>query len=350
MVKIFIAGPVNATESVRKLMPNFKEIGHREPEFQELFKSVKDNLFKLFRVNKKEFDIAILGGSGTSAMESTISSVVTYPLIISNGAFGERMHEICKVYQINHFFLKYDWGVFPNLKEIEDILKKNPHISDVAMIYMETSTGMLNPLKEVGKLCKKYNKRYIVDAVCAIVGEELDMNKNHIDFCFASSNKGIGGPPVMGMVCCRKSKLNCLKKRNLYLDLSKYLDYGKDNQTPFTPAIILFYLMNETLKEVLKEGLDNKIKRHQECTKLLRKELKKLGLSFYLKEHMSNIMTNVIIPKDKTFKEIHDHLKDKGFLIYPGKDSLKHIMHIATLGTIKLKDVKEFIQALKEII
>ena len=349
MVKIMITGPVNASKQVKKLMP-YPEIGHREPEFEKLYNQVKNKLYKLFGASKREFDMAIIGGSGTSAMESTISSVVEHPLIISNGAFGERMAEICDVYKINYSFLKYEWGDYPDINLIEKVLKIDSSIKEVCMIYMETSTGMLNPIYELGKLCKKYNKTFIVDVVCAIGGERIDMIKNNIDFCFASSNKGIGGPPVVGMVCCRKSKLK-LKKRNLYLDLSKYLDYGKTGQTPFTPPIPLFYLMNESLNDLFKEGLNKRIKRFRGCTDLLRKELKKLGLKFCLKDHMSGYMTNVIIPKGLTFKTIHDKLKKNGFLIYPGKGILLgKAMHIATMGTITQKDVKEFIKELKRIL
>lgn len=345
MVKIFIAGPVNASDRVRNKI-NFPEIGHRESEFSDLYFAVKERLLKLFNASP-QYDIAIIGGSGTAAMESTISSVVDFPLIISNGAFGERMCDICEVYNIPYCNLDFGWNHRFDLEVVEKALKSTK-IKEVCMVGMETSTGMLNPIHEVGKLCKKYKKIFIVDGVCAIAGEHLDMKKDNIDFCFISSNKGIGGPPVVGIVCCNKRKLKKLKKRSYYLDLAKYLEYGKIGQTPFTPAIPLFYLMNESLKDVFNEGLYDKIERHWKCTKLLRTELRRMKLEFYY-SGMSNVMTNVYIPKCYNYQDIHDKLKDKGFLIYPGKGELDgKVMHIATMGNIQIDDVKDFVIALEE--
>jgi len=349
-MKLFIAGPVNTSESLKKIIP-YNEMGHREPEFENLYKGVKTKLYKVFKINKKEFDFAIIGGSGTSAIESMISSIVNKKiLVISNGAFGERAYEICKIYGLQRVYLQYSWGDYPNELEIEKILQNDPEIGFVYMVHMETSTGMLNPIKEVGNLCKKYNKTYLIDSVCAIGCEKLDMNEFNIDFCAFSSNKGIGGVPVVGMVCCRKNKLNN-QKRNMYLNLNSYLDYSKKNQTPFTPAIPMFYFLNEVLVDLLKEGVNNRLKRYKNNCDLLKKELTKLDLEFYLKDYMANIMVNVIIPNGLTFKLIHDELKKRGFIIYNGKDELEgKIMHIATMGDLTEKDIKEFVKNLKEII
>jgi len=327
--KLMVAGPVNISKNLKKYNP-FPEIGHREPEFEELYKSVKDKLFNVLNANPDEFEIAIIGGSGTSAIESMISSVVNKKiLVISNGAFGERAYKISSIYRLPRAYLRYNWGEYPDLEQIEKILKENKDIGFIYMVHMETSTGMLNPVEEVGKLCKKYNKTYLVDSVCAIGCEKLDMNEFNIDFCAFNSNKGIGGPIVIGMVCCRKSKLNNLKKRNMYLDLSEYLKYGKKNQTPFTPVIPLFYILNETLSDLLKEGVDNRIRRYKENCEFLKGELAMLGLKFYLINpgRMAHTMVNVIIPKGFTFGYIHDRLKRKGFIIYPGKDeNLKEVL------------------------
>ena len=348
-MKMFVAGPVNISKKLKKLIP-YEEMGHRESEFSSLYKEVKIKLYKVLDVSREDFDIAIIGGSGTAAIESMISSVVNKKiLVITNGAFGERAYEIARIYRLPRAVYRFAWGEYPDKKNIEKILKNYPEIGFVYMVHMETSTGMLNPIKEVGEICKKYNKTYMVDSVSAIGCEKLDMK--NIDFCAINSNKGIGGPVVMGMVCCRKSKLINLKKRNMYLDLSAYLKYNKLYETPFTPAITLFYILNETLKDLLKEGVYNRIERYKSNCDLLKKELSKMGLKFYLKDNMSNIMVNVFIPDGFTFDTIHYKLKKKGFLIYPGKNELNgKVMHIATIGALTEKDIKEFVKKLKEIL
>jgi 2-aminoethylphosphonate-pyruvate transaminase len=243
------------------------------------------------------------------------------------------------------------WGNPFDLKVIEQKLKSWDNYEEVIMVYLETSTGMLNQIREIGELCKKYKKTFIVDAMSALACEELDMEKDNIDFCISSSNKGIGGPAVLSFVCCRKDKLGMYYDRSFYLNLNKYLEYGKINQTPTTPQIPLFYILNERLDALIEEGIDNIIKRYQENGFILQDELKLLKLNFYLKIYRSNVMVNVMIPDGYTFKEIHNKLKEKGFLIYNGKGILKDkVMNIATIGEITTKDIEEFIKALKEIL
>lgn len=345
MVKLFCAGPVNEKN------PIFPEIGHREPEFEELYKSIKNKLYKVFKADEKDFEIVIINGSGTAALETVISSIATYPLILSNGAFGDRLIEICQTYRIDYGNYMPHWGNPFDLKVIEQKLKSWDNYEEVIMVYLETSTGMLNQIREIGELCKKYKKTFIVDAMSALACEELDMEKDNIDFCISSSNKGIGGPAVLSFVCCRKDKLGMYYDRSFYLNLNKYLEYGKINQTPTTPQIPLFYILNERLDALIEEGIDNIIKRYQENGFILQDELKLLKLNFYLKIYRSNVMVNVMIPDGYTFKEIHNKLKEKGFLIYNGKGILKDkVMNIATIGEITTKDIEEFIKALKEIL
>lgn len=344
--KLFTPGPVNFSEKIESLK-QVDEIGHRETEFTDLYGEVKSKLLKVFKADDK-YGTVIVGGSGTSALETTLSSVVELPLIISNGSFGERMIEMCDIYDISTYELKYKWGEYPNLKEIEDIIKSN-NIKEVCMVYVETSTGMLNPVKEVGKLCKKYNKTFIVDCVCS-VGEELDIKEFNIDFCITSSNKGIGAPPSVGIICYNKSKIFNLKTRSFYLSLKRHIDFGKINQTPTTPQIPLIKMLNDTLDDLLKEGIDNRIKRYKENGDLLKLELLILGLKFKLKEHQSNLLVNVIIPKGFTYRKIHNKLKEKGYIIYPGKEQLNDIMQIANMGSLNKEKIKEFIKILGEII
>jgi len=344
-MKLFCAGPVNEKN------PIFPEIGHREPEFEELYKSIKSKLYKVFKADEKDFEIVIINGSGTAALETVISSIVTYPLILSNGAFGDRLIEICEANHIDRESYMPHWGNPFNIEVIEQKLKRYYQIQEVMMVYLETSTGMLNQIREIGELCRKYKKTFIVDAMSALACEELDMEKDNIDFCISSSNKGIGGPAVLSFACCRKRELGGYYNRSFYLNLDKHIAYGRINQTPTTPSIPLFYILNERLDALLVEGVDNRIKRFKGNCDFLKYELKKIGLELSLKSNLSNVVINVMIPEGHTFEEMHDKLKEKGFLIYNGKGILKDkVMNIATIGEITTKDIEEFIKALKEIL
>jgi len=354
--KMFVAGPVNVSKKTKEAMV-YSEIGHRESEFSDLFKDIKEKLPYAFGVNPQQYSTIVIGGSGTAATETLLSSILhknKKTLVVSNGAFGERIAEICDLYKISILHLNYGWGVYPKLEEIEEKLRKNKEIEAVTMVLMETSTGMLNPVHETGKLCKKYNKIFIVDAISALGGEKLNMENDNIDYCLANTNKCLRGLPVFGIICFRKSSLEkCrdIKPRSYYLDFFKYIKYSEINQTPFTPQIPLFYMLRQALNELIEEGIENRIKRYENNGKLLKQKLREMGLKFQLKKGMSNLMVNILIPKNYTYKYLHDELKKRGYIIYPGKGPLLgKVIHLANIGTLNEEDVLQFCKDFKDIL
>ena len=157
--KMFTAGPVNVSPTVKQSLI-YPEIGHREPEFSELYAEVRENLLKVFEVDPENYSSFVIGGSGTAAMESVLASTVHQGkkmLVINNGAFGDRMAQICNVYNIPSVKTDYQWGEYPQINGIEKLLVQEPKVEAVSMVFMETSTGMVNPVREVGDLCKKHD-------------------------------------------------------------------------------------------------------------------------------------------------------------------------------------------------
>ena len=356
---LFLSGPVNIEKNVRKAVFDAKEIGHREPEFVELLKQIRKKLLKVFGANKKHYSALVFTGSGTSAMEAVIAANMhkgKKALIISNGGFGERFAEIAKVYKIPFKLMKYRWGKPIKVSEVEKTLKKNREIEAITLTHNETSVAIMNPVHEIGMLAKKYKKIFIVDSISTLGGEPVNVVKDNIDFAIGTAAKALQGMPVLGIVCAKKSaikKIRDIKPRCFYLNLIKHYDYEeKLNQTPYTPAIPLFFALNQALDNLIKEGVKNRIERYKRNAETLRKGLKKLGLEFYLpKELRSNIVAYVMIPKGIAYKKLHATLKKNGFVIYPGKGPLAgKAMHIANIGTINKKAIREFLKAMKKAI
>ncbi|MFH1311450.1 MAG: alanine--glyoxylate aminotransferase family protein [Nanoarchaeota archaeon] len=356
--KMFTAGPVNVSPAVKQSLI-YPEIGHRESEFSELYAQVRDRLTKVFDVSISGYSPVVINGSGTSAMETVISSTThkgKSMLVINNGAFGDKIAEIAETYNIPFTATNYEWGEYPNLPNIERLLINDPKIETVSMVFMETSTGMVNPVNDVGNLCKKYDKTFIVDAISGLAVDPLDIKESNIDFCFSNTNKGLSGLPVISFALAKRSaieKIKDIKPRNYSLNFLKYHKYAENgNETPFTPQIPLFYMLNQTLDELLEEGVENRQKRYKENSSLMRNRLKQLGFRFQLPEmHMSNGMTNVLIPTNYKYEEFHTRLKEKGSIIYPGKGPLENIiMHIANVGTHTKKEINEFCDAFAEIV
>ena len=352
--ELFISSPVNVSDKVKKDVFNAPDIGHREPEFQELFKEIRKKLLKYFKANS-DYSIMVINGSGTAAMEVVVSSVIDnkkVPLFISNGQFGERFVEIRKVHGGKHWInLRNSWGKPIEINCVEEILKNDALIDTIFLTYHETSSGIINPVTQIGKLAKKYNKLFIVDCISAIGAENVNVVKQNIDFAIGSSSKAIGGMTVLGFVCAKKSAINKIKKyksKTFYLDLIKHYNYAEErNQTPFTPAIPLFVSLNSALDEDLKK----KKNKYQKNSRYLRDGLKRLGLKIVIPaKHRSNIVTYVYLPKGIKYKELYSKLKKKGFLIYEAKGRFKdRAFHVANAGTISKKTIKKFLSELEWI-
>ena len=356
--KMFTAGPVNVSDTVKQSLA-YSEIGHREPEFSEVYESIRGKLLQVFGANPKDYGSFVVGASGTGGIESVLSGTVHSGgemLVINNGAFGDRMAEICEIYQIPTLRAGYQWGQYPDLKGVERLILENPKIEAVSMVFLETSTGMTNPVKEVGKLCKKYEKMFIVDAVSGLAGDPLNVQESNIDFCISNTNKGLSGLPVISFVCAKKSSVENVRDippRNFYLSMLKHYDYAeKTNQTPTTPQIPLFYMLDQALTELLEEGVDNRHGRYRENSNIMRRRLGELGFRFQLPaEQMSRVMTNVLIPNSHKYEEFHTPLKERGYIVYPGKGPLENkIIHIANVGTHTLDDVNDFCDVVAEIV
>jgi len=343
-------GPVNVTARVRRSLLG-PDICHREPEFSDILFNIRKGLLGLFGISKTH-TAALFTGSGTAALEAMHSSFADKDkkvLVLSNGVYGERMRTVLELHGAPVMALSSPIGEFPTLEKIESLLRSDRRIRAVALVHHETSSGMLNPLGAVAKLAKKYGKTLLVDAVSSIGGEELDLK--NIDFCAGSAGKCLHGYPGVSFVLVSKkeaAKLSGKKPRTLYLDLANALKHQEKNDTPFTPAVQLFYAFEEALKELEQEGLKTRIRRYQQKSALLENGFQKLGLKFLVeKRFRSHVLTSVWVPSGKSYAKIHALLKKNGFIIYAGQSSLAgKIFRVSNLGDMSEKDIRRFLMIL----
>ena len=173
---IFSPGPANISDRVRNAL-TLPDICHRDVEFSELFQETRALLAEALHVDNQHHEIVFLSGSGTLAIESLITSLSGWDktlLVIANGIYGERANEIATIYGVKTKELRLNWGESPDLNVIEDEIRK-PEIGGVYLIHHETTTGLLNPLKEITFLAKKYDKLILSDTISSVVGEHLDL-------------------------------------------------------------------------------------------------------------------------------------------------------------------------------
>lgn len=319
-------GPATTSDSVKSAQI-VSDICPREKEFGDVMGYISKELTNLVADNSK-YTTILFGGSGTAAVESVISSVINNEekvLVINNGAYGKRICQMCKIYNLNYIEFKCSSIKKINFNELD---KKMNEIEDITLI---------------------------VDAMSSFAGIEIDMEKMNIKYLISSSNKCIQGMAGVSFVICNKDTLNkikYIKPRNMYLNLYKQYEYFKENnQMRFTPPVQVVYALKQAIKETKKETVEKREARYKECCKILWSGLDKLKLKRLVSdENASMLLTTVIEPDNENydFEEFHDYLYEKGFTIYPGKLAEKNTFRVANMGDIKTDDIERFIEAMSE--
>jgi 2-aminoethylphosphonate-pyruvate transaminase len=356
---LFTPGPVMTSKSL-KLALGHPDMPHRRPCFEEIIIRVRENLHKLYGANE-EYGIAVISGSGTAANETALSSIIRDTdevLLLKNGIFGDRLDDILTCYRYKIHRIESHWGKPIDLIQVEEALQENPKIRWTCIVYHETSTGMINPVKKMGELVTKYNRRLFVDCVSAIGGEPINVVQQKIDVCTGSGNKAIAGTTGISFVCAKRLAVPKLEvevpRRNIYLNLQNHLKWADElNQTPNTPAVTMFIGLDTALKELFEEGLDNRIRRYRECSQIIRDGLRSMELQLLINDdENSNTLTSVFLPKNVGIDQFIDELEKRGYVVYPGKGSLykQNLIQIATMGWICPQDCHDLIRTIDETI
>jgi 2-aminoethylphosphonate-pyruvate transaminase len=350
-------GPVNTTARVKSALVHY-DVCHRDSNFSELMVSLTGKLRRIFRASPYH-TITVLTGSGTAAMECALSSTVPRDgkiLIIDNGAFGERLVEICELHGMNVVHLRYAWGDRVNLADVEAALSANPDIAVVAMIHHETSVGLLNPVRQVGALCKRHGALLIVDAVSSLGAEDIDVVRDQIDICYASANKCLHGLSGAGFLCVAPEvwrRIEHIRPRSYYLDLKRYRKYVEDlAQTPFTPAVSTYFALDAGCAEFLADGHAARFAMYRAKNQRLRGGLAALGMAPFTRTgDESNSIVTCCVPDGVTFQELYDALKSRSFIVYGCKDVLAdRFLQVANMGDLDEATIERFLVAMAEAI
>jgi len=348
-------GPATTTDSV-KYAQVCADICPREKDFGNLMTWVSEEL-SLFVGTKGTVETVFFGGSGTAADEAMISSCVPDSgklLIIDNGAYGARMAKMAGVYKLN--FEVYESSGFLPL-DTEKVKEKllSGKFTHLAVVYHETTTGLLNPVPELGIFCKEHNIVTIVDAVSAYAAIPIDMDRDGIDFMASTSNKNIQGMAGIALVLCRKEALEKIKSfpmRNYYLNIyDQYEYFKKTKQTRFTPPVQSFYSLRQAIIEAKIETIEKRYLRYITCWEELVKSIKRLNLEMLVSpEYQSKLITAIIEPASPkyNFETFHNFAKAHGFTIYPGKLSNANTFRIANIGDIKPDEMIKFTFIMEE--
>lgn len=344
-------GPATTRDSVKYAMV-VPDICPREVEFQAILGEVTDGLVNI--AGGGDYVAVLLAGSGTAAMDACISSAVKPGkkiLVINNGAYGERFCQIACAYSIPLVELSCPWDETPDMARLERLICSEPDIHCIAMVHHETTTGLLNPLGEVGALAKAYGKTFIVDAISSFAGIPFNAAANHIDYLIGTSNKCIQGMAGLAFVICRSEAIETTSgfpMRSYYLNLYKQYEYmTRTGQMQFTPPVQVVYALNQAIREFFEEGAEARYVRYTRNWQILRRGLERMGFEFLLKEEQeAHILITVIEPDHPNydFKILHDLLFERGFTIYPGKlKGTQGTFRLSVMGDLDQEDINLFL-------
>ena len=352
--KLFIPGPVEVRKEVLEKMAT-PMIGHRSKEASELQKSISDKMKKIFYT---ESEILLSTTSGSGLMEGAIRSCTAKrAAVFSVGAFGKRWHEMAVSNNVPADIYEVDKGKAVNVQEIDKVLATGNY-DFLAVTHNETSTGIMNPIEQIGEVVKKYPEVvFAVDTVSSAAGSKVEVDKCGIDICITSTQKAIGLPP--GMAICTFSdkaikNAEKVKFRGTYLDLLALYKYikKKDYQYPSTPSISHMYALDYQLDYILNvEGLENRFNRHIEMAKIVREWAEKYFEIYPEKGYYSNTLTTIKNNKNIDIGALNKELGKRGFQISNGYGKLKDkTFRIAHMADCQVKDIKELLSNINEIL
>ncbi len=350
---LFTPGPLTTSPTVKQSM--LRDLGSRDAEFIEIVCQIRERLLALGSAARPDYECVLMQGSGTFAIESVISSAIPRDgklLVLINGAYGRRIAQIARV----HGIAVETVDVEENRKITAADFSVGEGITHVAIVHCETTTGILNPIEEIGDAVSRDGASYIVDAMSSFGAIPVDLAAAHIDFLISSANKCIEGVPGFGFTLARRSALEAAKgcARTVSLDLhAQWAGLENDGQFRFTPPTHVLLAFRQALTELEEEGgVAGRATRYRRNHETLCRGMSALGFEAYLgPEDQSYIITSFRYPKDDRFRfeEFYARLSALGYVIYPGKLSREECFRIGTIGRLSTHDVEGLLEAIRTV-
>ncbi|MCK4649288.1 alanine--glyoxylate aminotransferase family protein [bacterium] len=349
---LLIPGPTPIPPRVSKAMQK-PMIGHRSPEYSEILKRVVENLKYLFQT---ENDILLFSSSGTGGMEASIVNLLSpgdKAIVLASGAFGERFVKILESFGVEVISLRCEWGAIIDPKLVARELDRNRDIKAVFATLVETSTGVVDDIKSLGKICRERKVLLVVDAVSGLGVEELKTDDWGVDVAISASQKGLMTPPGLSFISISERAWEAAQTSRIYRfywDFKTYREFLEKEQPPYTPPVSLVFGLDEALKMIREAGREKLWERQKKLAKATREGVKRLGLELLARGSFSNGVTAIKVPENIDGLELLKVLREKyGVTLAGGQERLKgKIFRIGHMGYIQFKDILIALGALEK--
>lgn len=351
-------GPLTTSRGVKQAM--LRDLGSRDHEFIAIVRDIRERLLQMGGARKGEYEAVIMQGSGTFSIESVIGSTIPPEgklLVIVNGAYGQRIVKIAQTLKIETDALVYPENLPPKLEEIETRLRDDKAITHVAVVHCETTSGIMNPIQDIGAVVSEAGKFYFVDAMSSFGATPTDLAENHIDFLVSSANKCVEGAPGFGFILAKTESLIQTDgwARSLSLDLyGQWKGLESNGQFRFTPPTHSLLAFHQALLELEAEGgVEGRAARYRANHETLVTGMRAMGFREYVApELQGDIITSFIYPDHPkfNFEDFYNRLNDRDYVIYPGKVTDADCFRIGNIGRIFPQDIRDTLNAIREVI
>lgn len=350
-------GPVNLSDRVRKALTR-GDWCHREPEFAHLTQEINTALASVYESVADDFRSIVLTGSGTSAVEAMLATFAhdtEKTLVVANGVYGERMARMLAVHQKPHVVVQSEWANPMDLREVRCHLESDRNIKFVAAVHHETTTGRLNDVATLGKLCREFGARLLLDAVSSFGAESIDADDWNIAAMAGTANKCLHGVPGISFVLASNELWAepATTVRSVYLDLRAYYQSQHERgYSPFTQAVQVAFALREALSELREEGGWQKRQAvYRARAEKIYQTLSSASIETVIpSEENSCVLRSYRLSATVDYVEAHDQLKSYGFVIYAGQGQFASTMfRIANMGAIGQSDLERLCTSLTNV-
>jgi aspartate aminotransferase-like enzyme len=327
---------------------------HRGRKFAPIVQRMTARLKEFFQT---ENDVLLLTTSGTGGLEAAVVNTLSpgdRVLAISIGAFGDRFINIAEAYGVDVTRLNVEWGKAVDPEDVRRALAADASIKAVLVTHNETSTGVTNPLEEIARIVREYDKLLLVDAVSSLGSIPLYTDGWGLDFVVTGSQKGWMAPPGFAMVSVSPRGWEAYAQAKIprfYLDVGKARDFVGRGQTPWTPAVSVAYSLDMALEIMAREGMENIFARHRRIGQMVRDGIKALGLELFADERFaSNTVTAIKAPEGVEVKALRNLLEDEYDLVIAGGQGqlAGKVFRIGHLGLVSEDDIRAALDALSK--
>lgn len=351
---LLIPGPTPIPLRVARAMDR-PMINHRGPEFKNIIKEVTEGVKKVYRT---EENLLIYPASGTGGLEAAVVNFISpgdKVLAISIGVFGDRFAEIAARFGAKVEKMDFDWGTGADPEQVKDRINqdKNGEIKAVLITHNETSTGAFNDIKAIRQAMGDHPALFMVDAVSGLAALDLRMDDWGLDVVVSGSQKAFMIPPGLSFMAFNQKAYKVQQKNTnnrYYWDVTLGMEYQEKGQTAFTPPISLYYGLQESLKMITEEGLENILVRHANYKHMVRSSIRAMGLELFTEDRFaSSAVTSIRAPKEIGANRIRKYMfKEFNIILAGGQQSLDDVIfRLGHLGYVRELDIISVLAALE---